>query len=576
MSLSSALNIGRLGLTAAQTGVQVTGDNIANAATPGYTRRVVSLAPVGSSDGPGVYRGRGVEVTDVRRQIDLALESRLNDAVSRHSAALIDEGVLSQIESLVNELNSEGLQSNLDQFFNAFSELANNPSSSEARALIVEQGQTLASGIRSLRSELLNIRSQIDDQIGTATKRADELLREIAGINREISASEQGQTENAALRDRRDALVSELSDLLDVTANQQESGAVDIFLDSTPLVIGNQARGLETRSRTVGGEQTIEVIVSANKEKISPGNGRLGALLDQRTGPVQDVLDGLDRVTSHLINSVNRAHSSGRPFPGLTNTTGEFGVAAPDQALAFNDPNNSTFADLPIQPQNGSFAILVTDQATGAVTRREIEIDLDGVDNTGAPGFADDTSLSSLVADLNGGANINASVTAAGELQISAAAGFEFGFADDTSGALAALGVNTYFSGQDASDISVRAELQSNPELVVSGETEGSNEAALAIAGLRNEPLDGLGSVSILESWRQTTESIAVAGAGAKTAADASAQVKQSLEAQRAGVSGVSVDEESVNLLNFQRQYQASARFISTIDEMTQILLSLV
>lgn len=577
MSLTSSLQIGRLGLNAAQTGVQVTGDNIANAATPGFTRRVATLSPLGAgADAGGAYRGRGVEVSDIRRQIDLALEARLNDSISNHSAAQINEGVLGQIETLVNELNGEGLQSNLDAFYNAFSELANNPSSAEARSLIVEQGSTLASTFRSLRSEVLNIRTQLDSQVETATDRADALLGDIASINAEISKSEQGAAEDAALRDRRDALVSELSGLLDITTSAQPNGALDIFLGSTPLVIGDTSRGLETRTRTVGDDVVLELRVPANGEVVSPDSGRIGALLSQRSGHVQNVLDGLDRVAENLIFQVNQAHSSGRAFPGITDTTGEFHVAAADQTLAFNDPDNATFADLPIRPRNGSFTIEVIDKATGAVTEREIFIDLDGVDNTGAAGFGDDTSLTSLAADLNGVANINATVTGAGELRISASSGFEFGFREDTSGALATLGINTYFSGRDASNISVRDELRDNPNLVVAGQSEGSNETALAIAGLRERSIDNLGGVTLQEAWRQTTESIAVAGAGARTKVDSTGQVRQSLDAQRAAISGVSIDEESINLLTFQRQYQASARFISTVDELTQLLISLV
>ncbi|MEC9373955.1 MAG: flagellar basal body rod C-terminal domain-containing protein, partial [Planctomycetota bacterium] len=430
--------------------------------------------------------------------------------------------------------------------------------------------------VRGLRGDLIDVRTRVDDQIRTGVERADELLHEIARLNTEISRSEQGRTEDAALRDQRDSLVTELSQLLDVSVNEQANGAIDVFADSTPLVLGQQVRGLEVRERTVNGDLVVEVVVSTNQEKISPRSGRIGALLDQRVNGVQDVVDDLDTLAANLIFEVNRLHSSGRPFPGLTDTTGVARVQAADQGVAFNDPANTTFADLPVAPRNGRFTVLVVDQASGSVTRHEIEVDLDGVDNTGAAGFGDDTSLASLTADLDALANVSATITASGQLRIQSSPGFEIGFEDDSSGVLATLGINTFFTGADATDIGIHEEVQADPQRVVAGLTEGSNEVALAITALRTERVEGLGEVSLLESWRRTTERVGVASAGSITRADAAGQVRESLSAQRAAISGVDIDEESINLLTYQRQYQASARFISTVDQLTQLLISLV
>jgi flagellar hook-associated protein 1 FlgK len=106
--------------------------------------------------------------------------------------------------------------------------------------------------------------------------------------------------------------------------------------------------------------------------------------------------------------------------------------------------------------------------------------------------------------------------------------------------------------------------------------TPADNAAALAITGLRDLNLDGLGGRSISQSWQDEVQSIGLRTDAAMTRADATTLVRQNLDAQRTAVSGVNVDEEAINLLTYQRQYQGAARFISVVDELTQTLINLV
>ncbi len=583
MSLASALLIGRSGLTAAQTGVQVTGDNIANAATPGYSRRVLSLAPnAGPYQGPQFYNGNGVLVERISRAIDPAILSRLRGSISEEAASQAAYNSLSQIETVLEPLADLGLSTQLGEFFDAFSELANSPSSAETRTLIVQQGGSIASYINGLRDDLATLRGQIDSQIEASVDRVNGLLGEIGELNRAIASSELGRGENASLRDQRDARVEELSGLLDVSAIERDSGVLDLYVGSTPVVLQGRSLGLDverfadsTQSEPV---LTLVTLHAAEQQKIFPSGGTLGGLIAQRNGRIGTTLDEIDTLSSSLIFEVNRLHSAGRSFPGLTDTTGTLALSDPaDHTLAFNDPTNTRLSALPFGPVNGAFEIVVTDTATGLTQTSRFDVDLDGIDSTGAAGFGDDTSLQDIVDWVNTSVpSVSASITAAGELRLTAAAGSEFGFQSDTSGVLATLGINTFFTGEDASDIGVRSELQTNPQLLVAGLSEGSNEAALAIAQLRENPIDALGSVTLLERWRRTTDSVAVETASARTDALAAEQVRASLEAQRASVSGVSIDEETINLISYQQQYQAAARLISTVDELTQILIGLV
>ncbi|MCB9838832.1 MAG: flagellar hook-associated protein FlgK [Phycisphaeraceae bacterium] len=577
MSLTSSLLIGRSALAASQIAIRVTGDNIANAATPGYHRRVATLNPIqGQVTANGLYQGRGVEVTSINRRVEQALSARIRTSISQEESALVNQDLLSQIESLTSNIDGSGVSGHLEELFDAFSELANNPASTATRSLIVESAQTVAQYLQRLRLDLVDARKQIDVSIEANVERSNELLSEIASLNEAIVTSEQGRTENAALRDQRESLVAELATYLDVSVTEHDNGSIDLYVGSDPVVTGTNARGLKTLTVDIGGEPTLFVATVDREAKLNITSGRLGALLDQRSGDLQDTIDRLDELASGLIFEVNRLHSQGRPFSGLDSTLSERRVALVDQTLAFNDPTNATFADLPFATSNGSFEVVVRDKATGAEQRVKIDVDLDGIDNTGAAGFADDTTLASLVADLNAVPDLSATITASGQVQLTAGAGFEFSFANDTSGALATLGINTFFTGVDGTDIGVRSELSDDPLLLVAGESEGSNEAALAIAQLRDTPVDSAGGVSLTEHWRQTTERIAVQTRAAGTRAAAASDVRLALESQEASISGVSIDEESINLITYQRQYQAAAQFINVIDEMTQILLSLI
>lgn len=576
MGLTSSLLIGRSALTASQLALQVTGNNIANVGTAGYHRQIVTMDPMKSTySSSRVFVGQGVQVADVRRAIDPAVQTRLRNSLSDEQSAGVASSVLSQIESILGELSGSDLSSELTKFFNAFSELANNPASSVNRASVVEQGASLAGFIRNQRTELVNTRTQIDQQLGANVQRANQLVSKIADLNKAIVNSENGRGSDGALRDQRDGLIDELAGLLDVTAIEQSSGAVDILVGSTPIVLGADARGLELKFTSESGVLEARVLVSKSQESLRLDSGAIGGLLNQRGAAAQRTIDDLDSLASTLIFEVNKLHSSGRPQSRITDTTGQLPVPVVDRSLAFNDPTNNTLASLPFGPSNGSFTVIVTD-ANGNTVERTIQIDLDGIDSTGAAGFGDDTSLDDLVTALSGVPNLNAQLTPDGRLRLTTDAGYDVSFKDDTSGVLATLGVNSYFQGTTAKDIEVSSVLRADPLRLSLGLGDGGNETALAIAGLRDAKIEALGGDTINQRWLKTVERNAVETLSATTQARATASVRESLQAQQASVSGVSLDEETLNLISYQQQYAGAARFISVVNELTDVLLGLV
>ena len=581
MSLTGAFQIGRSALSASSLALQVTGNNLANAATPGYSRQLIGLAGAGDTRYGGFLSGNGVRITGINRQIDGALQARHWAGLSAEANAGVDLQLLSQLESTLNELTDNDLSSEFDRFFDSWSELGNSPDREGARSLVVQQGATLAQYMRSLRSDLTAMRTQIDRQLQANVQQADSLLSQIAQTNSAIIQAEgSGGGDANNLRDQRDTLVAQLSTLMDVGVVEQPSGAIDVLVGSTPVVLGTTSRGVELRTTSTDGELEVSVHVRADQTQLDITSGAIAGYMNQREGAVSSTIEKLDAIASQLIFQVNKVHSSGRGPEAFTSLNGAFRVPAADRALAFNDPASATFGNLPFAATNGGFFVTVTNSATGQSETVRINIDLDGIDNSGVPGFGDDTSLNSLTSDLDGIANLSATINADGTLNIEAADGYTFEFSQDTSGALAVLGVNTYFTGTNAADIGIRQELVSNPLLLAHGSTvDGQftdNGTALGILGVRDMALPGLNGRSITESWLDATSSVGSGSSSARNRAEATTLVRQSLEAQSASISGVSIDEESINLLNFQRQYQGAARFISVIDQLTQELLAIV
>lgn len=580
MGLTSSLQIGRSALTASQVALQVTGNNFANASTPGYSRQLIALAPTQDARYGGYILGRGVGVAGITRQVDQALQARLWSGTSAEQFASTASATLAQVEATLNELTDNDLSSELGRFFDAWSELINSPDRDGNRSLVIQQGRTLASQMRAMRSDLNTLKSQLDGQLGASVVAADNLLRQIADLNTTIVQAEGGSATANGLRDQRDALVTELSKLLDISVVEQPSGAVDVLVGSTPVVLAGVSRGIELRRDTVGGAVRLSVGLKTDGTQLEIASGSIGALLDQRDVTIDATIERLDDLASQLIFQLNRIHSAGYSKTPLTTLTGTQRVPASDVTRALNDPGNATFGGLPFEAVNGGFLVTVTNQTTGSSQTIRIEVDLDGIDSTGSPGFGDDSSVASIAAALDGIDNISASVQPDGTIKIDAGEGYDFSFSEDSSGALAVLGLNTFFTGSDANDIAVRGVLHTQPGLlatgrVVAGEPD-DNAAARAILGLRDSANESLGGRSILNSWLDAAQNVGANSATAANRADATRLVRESLDAQRQAVSGVSLDEESINLLNYQRQYQGAARFISVIDELTQTLLGLV
>lgn len=565
MSLSATLNIGQRALAVQQAAIQVTGNNIANAGNADYTRQTATLSPTKDRQyGPGMFIGTGVDLAGIGRQIDEALAGRLRGAIADDAAASAAQQWLSRMEAVFNELTDDDLSTQLSNFFKGWSDVANKPQDNGLRQVVIQNGESLANWFHDIRNQLGNLQNDVNDRLTALANDANNLAQQIADINGQIVVAEGGTGGVAnGLRDQRDALLKRLSELVDVKTVMQPNGVMNVYAGSEPLVLNSDNRGVAIKQEVIDGNVTKTLIFARDGGTMKIEGGQIGGLVAVRE-QMNDVISQIDTMAGNLIFELNKVYSSGQGLNGFSSVSGTYAVDDPTAVL------NSKEASLEFAPTNGSFVVHVKDKTSGQITSTLVQVDLDGLNG-------DDTTLDSLTADLAAIAGVNANISG-GKLTIAAEnANLEISFSQDNSGTLAALGINTFFTGHDAKTIAVKSTLKEQPTLLAvarNGEP-ADNQTALAIAGLETVAMAGLGGQSIKEKYQSALNQVAVAAAGAKTSAEASRSVLETLEGQREALSGVSLDEEAINLMRQQRAFQGAARLISVVDEMMRTLLNL-
>ncbi len=566
MTLSSALQIGRSGILASQTALEVAGNNLANINTPGYHRQTVSLS---TANGDQISRyitlGQGVTVESITRNISEALEARIRSAISNGSSSKTEVDVLSQLEALENEFTDVDLSTNLSEFFDAWSELANTPDDPSKRTLVIQQGDKLSSFMQDLRSNMIDLRDQVDEQLQAAVDSANDILNSLATINLQIARVDGGTGSANDLRDERDRLLADLSQYMDISTVEQNDGKVDVFVGSIPLILNGTNRGIELEKSADGDDFDMRLVLGSDGSPLLAQSGSIKGFIDAREEHVNGAIDELDQFANTLIYEVNKLHTQGQGTEGFTSVTGTQQFADSSAVL------NSGEAFLPFEIEHGSFQVNLTQTQTGQQNSYTIDIDLDGI---GA-----DSSLDDVMNQLNNIPNLSASLTPNGRLMIKTSdEQYEVTFSDDSTGFLATAGINTYFTGSSASDIGINSVLENNTNLlaVTQDHIDGGNTNALAIAGLRTAELDNLGGISLTEMWNRHVEEFAARVGQAESEYEADQIVSANLDAQQQAISGVNADEEAINLISFQQAYSGSARFLNVVNEMMQTLLQLL
>lgn len=317
--------------------------------------------------------------------------------------------------------------------------------------------------------------------------------------------------------------------------------------------------------------------------------GSIGGNLMFRDYNLTEIRDQLDKFAETLIWEVNRLHSQGAGLQMHNGIRGQYGAAHSDVPLS-RDDSGLFWKD---RLQAGNFSVGIYDPDGNLV-----------IGNPGSAHFMDvnfdpaTDSLDDVAAKINaaaaawtdGGGNpiLSATVTPDNKLEIQCVDGFTFGLGNDTSGLLAALGINTFFNGTTASDITVREEVVQNHNLVNAGHINGAGEsnagdseiarqiAALADTKVSFTTWNGVKSnQSIGNYYGSIVSNVGGKAASANFNRTSVTIVANELEDRQSEVAGVNLDEEMTNLIKFQSSYKAAAKLITTADQMLQTLLSL-
>lgn len=395
-STFSGLSTALTALYAQRRGLDVTGQNIANANTDGYSRQRVNLASIGAPAVPALWStydgaGSGVRVTDVERLRDAFLENRGRIEQAKLSLFTGRQETLAGIERTFQEPSSTGLQSQLADMWGAWHNVANQPSSLAARSQLLGSSATLADSIRQTYTSLESQWAAGHEQLSVTVSSVNATASSIAELNQAIqSASRAGLPANE-LSDKRDLLAMQLADQVGATVRASGDGMVDVYLGGTALVRGDRAETLAVAgSNTMEGFRTSGVpatVVWAVSGDGAPTSGRTGAYLEALNSTIPSYADQLDAVVSNLVGSLNSAHVAGYDLDGNPGTNLFAPTAtAKDITSLITDPRKVAAATEPGATFDGSNAQLIAEierQATGPDTAyRQLIVDLGNVAQT--------------------------------------------------------------------------------------------------------------------------------------------------------------------------------------------------
>ena len=708
--LYGLLNIGQSALNASQAWISVTGNNLANADTEGYSRQYVDQRDAGGLTTKPGAQGLGVNAQQIMRFFDSFLERSYVRQATNSARWDEQDTIMTSLENIFNESNRSGLSSSLNKFFTAWQDLALRPEDTATRESLLSYADNLSDMFGSTMDGIKAIQKEMDVSIGQTVDRVNDLSKAIADLNRQITSNTvDGVSNPNSLLDKRDQLVRELASLADVETIDNGKGNFRVQLTTgQPLVdgqssyelrvMGPQAENRLTADSAYRGsvqfdgadshEYTVEIVnggsagdvpppqfrvsldggktwlrdddgkelrfditdsdgdgttdqVLVKNLKISfsaadnfhagdkfditpkdglywieptrgPENitpqvgfdgtdnlnrltgGKLAAYYNIRDDNCGRYMDELNAVASSLIWEVNRIHSQGSGLSMLDYAQGQQRVEDITKALG------SAQSILPFSDklQAGNVNFHFYDKTTGDYKSSGM-LDFDPA-TPGIQNFDPDTHSLEDVRDA-----INNMVDADGNpvappplnagiqhgkliMETNPAADVTFGMGADSTGLMAALGINTFFSGDSADSLAVNSQVHSNTNLIASGQVNGQHQAnagdnatATAIGKLADKKITistlwkTVDNQSISEYYANLVTTVGADRRLSKTNSEYHSALTNDLAERTASVSGVNMDEEMSNLIKFQHSYTAAAKLITTADQMLQTLLGL-
>ena len=621
------------GLLAFQQALDVTSNNISNAATTGYSTETANLAEQpGQFTGAG-YIGSGVAVQSVTRAYNAQLTQQVRTSQSSYSSYNTLATQSQQIDNMLSDSNS-GLSASLQSFVNALQSVSTSPTSTAARQALLNQGQALAQQLQNYDGQIAQYGSQLESQLSSDVSQINTLASNIASLNQQIAAaSASGQTPNQLL-DQRGTLIDQLSKYVSVQTVAQSNGATDVYIgNGQALVSGSVAQQLTTIPGAYDPTQLdigIKSATTVTDLTTEMTGGELGGLLSARSQVLNPARNAIGQISVALASIVNQQQQSGMT---LTGTPGQpmFTVGGV-QVL----PDSGNVGSAAVSATRNSLGQLTTDnyklqytggawQLTDLTTGQAVVMSGSG---TGASPFqaagmslvvsgtpaANDSFLISPTAGATAGLTMqltNPSQVAAASLVQASAATTNSGTAVVGSAAVTnptsyagnsytvtfssptqytvtnvttgASTIGTYTSGTPIAfgnqQLTLTGTPATNDSFTVSpnnAANTGDNSNVLAmISSLSAKSLDG-GTTSVSAAATNLISQIGVLTQQAQSNASAQQTVNQEATTARSNATGVNLDQQAADMLRYQQAYQAMAQVISMSNQMFTSLIQAV
>ena len=614
--MSSIFGIDLSALQAFQQAIEVTSNNVANASTPGYDEESIELATALPQNAGGFAIGSGVDVTGVQRAYSQAATTQLNTSQSTLSQLTALQNYTSQIDNLFGT-TAGGLTTALQTYYSGWSAVADDPTSTSAREALLGDANALAANLNSTSSQLQGLNSDVNTRITADVNQINSISTQITSLNTQIAQSSgSGQAPNQLL-DQRDELVSNLSQLAGVTTTSNSDGSINVYLgNGQPLVLDQNTYQLSTVPNEFNASQLEVASTASDGASISSSitSGDLGGLLAARTQTIDPALNQLGQIATAVAQTANTQQGSGLDLNGQLGSA-LFSVGAP-VATGSSANTDATTASVTLSNigaltsdnyllsyKGGAYTL--TDATTGA------NIALTGAGTGASPLTASSVGLSIVLSGTPASGDqflIQPTAQAASTIGVAitdpsglAAAGAIQTSAADTNTGSATIGPGTvldptnpnllnttsiqfltpttysvngagsfaYTSGGDVDLDGWQVQISGTP---AAGDTftvqsnaggTGDNTNALAAANQQTTGVLSNGTISV-----SGAVGAMISGAGAiaqqvNTAQTAQTAVNTQATTNVQSISGVNLDEEAANLMQWQQAYQASAQALS-------------
>jgi flagellar hook-associated protein 1 FlgK len=544
MSIYGIFDSAKSAIFASQTALNAISNNIANINTPGYSRHEVILEVANPVQIRGDFIGRGVQTAGIRRHYDKFLHLQIiGQSQSFGRSFALDQG-LQNIEQVFNEARDLGLANFMQDYFNAWNDVSNNPEGQPERTALIQKSRTLIQTARQMENDILDTMKYINSDIDNVIQDVNSITSKIAVLNEKISVVEAGLAEDKAsyFRDQRDMLLKELGELTEYSWFEQSDGQVSILVNGRGLVNPSGSIDLSTQLDLEGKKR---IYLRGVDMTSSFTNGKLGGYLAVRDDIETTPLVNLRKLMASVVKETNLLHNSGY---GLDGSTGNdyFSPLALDNlekslggyisASSITSISSLTLDEYDINFTSASSYEVYNRRTNALVTSGAgfsagDTISFDGIDVTIDGTLVADDSF--LISPLRGMIE-NLDVVLTDNRQVAAA-------------------------GSDP--------------LTVSG--PGDNTNAFSIAGKSSDTIDNLSGATFEDYYEGIVTTV---GTMSKAAADGLTyddNIRFELEKKRDAVSGVSLDEEAANLIRFQRAYEAGARMMRVTDELLETIINL-